>query len=108
MLEGLTIIIIASIVMGVVTTMASTGDKFARMSGVMFATFGVTALFWVVKAVTPLRKDSAVSWLYRPLADMPEWIGYVGIAVTAVLWVLAIVFLVDDFAHLPRRKGGRR
>ena len=109
MLEGLTIIIIASIVMGIVTTMASAGDKFARMSGVMFATFGATSLLWVARVTTPyLRKDSGLLWLYRPLADMPEWIGYVGIAITVVLWVMAVALLVDDFVHLSRRKGGRR
>lgn len=109
MLEGLTIIIIAAIVMGIVTTMASMNDKFIMTSGIMFATFGITALFWVAKAITPLRKDPAVGWLYRPLADMPEWIGYAGIATTAILWVVSVALLVDDFAHLPRRKkGGRR
>ena len=109
MLEGLTIIIIGAIMMGIMTSVASAGDKFTMVSGVMFTIFGTTALFWVAKAVNPLRKDPAVGWLYRPLADMPEWIGYAGIAITAVLWVLSIVFLVDDFAHLPRRKkGGRR
>ena len=109
MLEGLTIIIIASIVMGIVTTMASAGDKFARMSGVMFATFGVTALFWVAKAVGPyLRVSEGIGWFYRPLANLPEWIGYAGIAITAILWVVSVALLVDDFVHLPRRKKGGR
>lgn len=109
MLEWLTIIIITSIVMGIVTTMASAGDKFARMSGVMFATFGVTALFWVARVTTPyLRADSTVRWLYKPLADMPEWIGCAGIAITVILWIVSVALLVDDFAHLPRRKKGGR
>lgn len=108
MLEGLTIIIIASIVMGIVTTMTSAGDKFTMVSGVMFTIFGLTALYWTAGAVAPhLRKDSTVGWLYKPLASLPEWVGYIGAAITAILWVVAVALLVDDFVHLPRRKGGR-
>ena len=108
-LEILTILIAAAILMGIMTSAASAGDKFTMVGGIMFATFGATAMFWVARVTTPyLRKDAGLLWLYGPLATLPEWVGYTGIAVTAVLWVLAIVFLVDDFAHLPRRKKGGR
>lgn len=108
MLEGLTIIIIAATIIGIMTSVASKDDKFIMTSGIMFAIFGITALFWVAKAITPLRKDPAVGWLYRPLADMPEWIGCAGIAITVILWIVSVALLVDDFVHLPRcKKGGR-
>ncbi|QHU92199.1 hypothetical protein GWK76_02615 [Candidatus Saccharibacteria bacterium oral taxon 488] len=108
-LEILTILIIAAIVMGIMTSVASAGDKFTMVSGVMFTIFGLTALYWTAGAVAPhLHKDSTVSWLYKPLASLPEWVGYVGAAITVVLWVMAIALLVDDFVHLPRRKKGGR
>lgn len=108
MLEWLTVIIIAAIIAGIMTTVAA-DDKFTTVSGVMFTVFGLTALFWTARAVNPrLHEDSAVSWLYKPLASLPEWVGYVGVATTAILWVVSVALLVDDFAHLPRRrKGGR-
>lgn len=108
-LEILTIIIIAAILAGIMTAVAA-DDNFTAVSGVMFTVFGFTALFWAAKAVAPyLRKDSAIGWLYKPLATLPEWVGYIGAAITVVLWVVAVALLVDDFVHLPRRqKGGRR
>lgn len=107
MLEGLTIIIGVTIVLGIVITATSRDDRFLMVSGMMFAAFGVTALFWVAKAVGPyLRVSEGIGWFYRPLANLPEWIGYAGIATTALLWTVAVAFLVDDFVHLPRRKGG--
>lgn len=109
MLEALTIIIIAAIVLGAVTSMASMNDKFTTVSGLMFTVFGFTALFWTAKAVGPyLRVSEGIGWFYRPLANLPEWIGYAGVATTALLWTVAVAFLVDDFVHLPRQKGGRR
>ena len=108
MLEWLTILIIGAIMMGIMIAMAA-DDKFTAVSGVMFTVFGLTALFWTARAVNPrLHEDSAVSWLYKPLASLPEWVGYAGIGATVALWVVAVTFLVDDFAHLPRRKGGNR
>lgn len=108
MLEVLTIIIIAATIVGIVTSVASKGDEFIMTSGIMFTAFGLTALFWVAKAVGPyLRVSEGTGWFYRPLATLPEWIGYAGIATTAILWVVSVALLVDDFAHLPRRKGGR-
>ena len=106
MLEALTIIIIAAIVLGAVTSMASMNDKFTTVSGLMFTVFGFTALFWVARVTTPYLRNASLLWLYKPISALPEWLGYTGIAVTAVLWVLAIVFLVDDFVHLPRRRKG--
>ncbi|WLD46898.1 hypothetical protein [Candidatus Nanosynbacter lyticus] len=107
MLGGLTIIIIASIVLGAVTSVASKSDEFIMTSGIMFTVFGLTALFWVARVTTPyLRKDSGLLWLYKPLASLPEWMGHAGLGATAVLWILAIVFLVDDYIHLPRRRKG--
>ena len=107
MLEGLTIIIIASTIIGIVTSVASKGDEFIMTSGIMFTVFGLTALFWVAKAVGPyLRASEGIEWFYRSLATLPEWIGYTGIAITAILWVVSVALLVDDFVHLPRRRKG--
>ena len=109
MLEGLTIIIGVTIVLGIVITATSRDDSFLMVSGMMITVFGLTALYWTTKAVAPhLRKDSTIGWLYKPIASLPEWVGYVGVATTAILWVVSVALLVDDFAHLPRRrKGGR-
>ena len=108
MLEGLTIIIGVIIVLGIVMIMTSEGDSLPLVNGMVFATFGATALFWVARGtIQYLPSNSSLLWLYRPLATLPEWVGYVGLAVTAGLLILSVVFLVDDFAHLPRRKGGR-
>lgn len=107
MLEWLTILIIGAIMMGIMTAMAA-DDKFTAVSGAMFTVFGFTALFWTAKAVGPyLRVSEGIGWFYRPLANLPEWIGYAGIATTALLWTVAVAFLVDDFVHLPRQKGDR-
>lgn len=109
MLEGLTIIICLVIIIGGILIATSKDDHFALAGGMMFAIFGATALFWVARGtIRYLSKDSSLLWLYRPLATLPEWVGYVGLAVTAGLLILSVVFLVDDFVHLPRRKGGRR
>ncbi len=76
MLEGLTIIIVGAIMMGIMTSVTSAGDKFTMVGGIMFATFGATAMFWVAKAVGPyLRVSEGIGWFYRPLANLPEWIG---------------------------------
>ncbi len=106
-LEILTIIIIAAILAGIMTTVAA-DDNFTAVSGAMFTVFGTTALFWTARStIQYLSKDEPLLWLYKPLSVLPEWVGYVGAAITVVLWVMAIALLVDDFAHLPRRKGGR-
>ncbi|QHU90485.1 hypothetical protein GWK74_03060 [Candidatus Saccharibacteria bacterium oral taxon 488] len=107
MLEGLTIIIATIIVLGVVIITTSRDDSFLMVSGMMIASFGATALYWVAKNVAPhLRRDSTIGWLYKPIASLPEWMGHAGLGATAVLWILAIVFLVDDYIHLPRRRKG--
>ena len=107
MLEGLTIIIATIIVLGVVIITTSRDDSFLMVSGMMIASFGATALYWVAKNVAPhLRRDSTIGWLYKPIASLPEWMGHAGLGATAVLWILAIVFLVDDDIHLPRRRKG--
>lgn len=108
MLEGLTILIVGAIMMGIMTAMAA-DDKFTAVSGVMFTIFGTTSLFWTAKGtIQYLRDDSSLLWLYKPLADLPEWVGHAGIGATVALWAVAVAFLVDDFAHLPRRKKGGR
>lgn len=110
MLVGLTIIIATIIALGVVMIMTSEGDSLPLVNGMIFATFGATALFWIAKGtVQYLRGDgSGLLWLYRPLATLPEWVGYIGMATTAGLLVISIALLVDDYIHLPRRrKGGR-
>lgn len=110
MLEGLTIIIGLVIVTGGALIATSKDNNFGLVSGMMTSALGLTALFWVARVTTPfLRADSTVRWLYKPLADMPEWVGYTGAAITATLWVVAVALLVDDYIHLPRRqKGGSR
>ena len=104
MLESLTIIITVIVVVGIVITATSRNDSFLMVSGMMIASFGATALYWVAKNVAPhLRKDSTIGWLYKPIAGLPVWLGHMGIGATIALWVVA------DFVHLPRRKkGGRR
>ncbi|QJU08447.1 hypothetical protein FBF28_02625 [Candidatus Saccharibacteria bacterium oral taxon 488] len=107
MLTGLTIIIAIVIVLGVVMIVTSEGESLPLTNGMMFATFGATALFWIARVTTPyLRKDAGLLWLYKPISTLPEWVGYVGLAVTAGLLILSVVFLVDDFVHLPRRRKG--
>ena len=109
MLTGLTIIIAIVIVLGVVMIVTSERESLLMINGMMFAIFGATALFWIAKGtIRYLRDSSDLLWLYRPLATLPEWVGYVGLAVTAGLLILSVVFLVDDFVHLPRRKKGGR
>ena len=109
MLAGLTIIIATIIALGVVIIVTSENDKLILTNGVMFTIFGATALFWVAKGtIQYLHQGSSLLWLYRPISTLPEWVGYVGLAVTAALLILSIVFLVDDFIHLPRRKKGGR
>ena len=49
MLEGLTIIIATIIVLGVVIITTSRDDSFLMVSGMMIASFGATALYWVAK-----------------------------------------------------------
>lgn len=107
MLTGLTIIIAIVIVLGVVMIVTSEGESLPLTNGMMFATFGATALFWIARVTTPyLRKDAGLLWLYKPISTLPEWAGYVGIAITATLWVVAVALLVDDYIHLPRRRKG--
>ena len=107
--EILTIIIAMIIIVGVTLVMLSRYDSLLTVNGAMLTTFGLTVLFWTARGnVSYIRESSAVRWLYKPLADLPEWVGYTGLAVTAGLLVASIAFLVDDFVHLPRRKGGNR
>ncbi len=110
MLEILTIIIATIIVLGGILVLTSEDDSLVLVNGIMFVTFGVTALFWTARGtVQYLSKDPSLLWLYRPLATLPEWVGYTGMATTAGLLVISIALLVDDYIHLPRRqKGGRR
>ena len=107
MLTGLTIVIGVTIVLGIVITATSRDDGFTAVSGLMFAIFGTTSLFWIAKGtIQYLSKDSSLLWLYKPIAALPEWVGYVGVAITAILWVVAVALLVDDYIHLPRRRKG--
>lgn len=107
MLVGLTIIIAIIIILGIVIVTTSEGESLPLTNGMMFATFGATALFWIARVTTPyLRKDTGLLWLYKPIATLPEWVGYVGVATTAILWVVAVALLVDDYIHLPRRRKG--
>ena len=109
MLESLTIIITVIVVVGIVITATSRNDSFLMVSGMMIASFGATALYWVAKNVAPhLQGDSKIEWLYKPLASLPVWLGHMGIGATIALWVVAVTFMVDDFVHLPRRKKGGR
>lgn len=110
MLEGLTIIIGVIIVLGGILIATSKGDSFVLVSGMIITTFGSTALYWIAKATAPYLREEAESirWLYKPLASLPEWVGHIGVATTAILWVASVALLVDDFAHLPRRKKGGR
>lgn len=109
MLVGLTIILAMIIVVGVVMIMTSEGDSLPLVNGMMFTVFSTTALFWTARGtVQYLPSNSSLLWLYKPISTLPEWAGYVGLAVTAALLILSIVFLVDDFIHLPRRKKGGR
>ena len=110
MLTGLTIIITIVIVLGIVMIVTSERESLLMVNGMMFAIFGATALFWVARGtIRYLRNDSDLLWLYRPISTLPEWLGYVGLAVTAGLLVITIALLVDDYIHLPRRqKGGSR
>ena len=107
MLVGLTIILAVIVVVGVVMIMTSENDKLILTNGIMFAVFGMTAIFWTARGtIQYLSKDESLLWLYKPISTLPEWAGYVGLAVTAALLILSIVFLVDDFIHLPRRRKG--
>ena len=107
MLEGLTIIIGVIIVLGGILVLTSENDSLALTNGIMFTVFGATALFWAARGtIQYLSKDSSLLWLYKPLATLPEWVGYVGLTVTAGLLIISIAFLVDDFVHLPRRQKG--
>ena len=110
MLEGLTIIIGLVIVTGGALIATSKDNNFILVSGMMTSALGLTALYWVAKATAPYLREEAESirWLYKPLASLPEWVGYVGVAITAILWIVSVALLVDDFVHLPRRKKGGR
>ena len=109
MLEWLTIIIATIIVLGGILIATSKGDHFVLVGGMMITVFGLTALYWTTKSVAPhLRKDSTLGWLYKLIASLPEWVGHVGFGATVALWAVAVVFMVDDFVHLPRRKKGGR
>lgn len=108
-LEILTIIIATIIVLGGFLIVVSKDDGPLMINGSTLVSFGITALFWFAKVTTPhLREESAIKWLYRPISDLPEWIGYVGLATTATLLAITLVFLVDDIVYLTQhRKGGR-
>ena len=76
MLTGLTIVIGVTIVLGIVITATSRDDGFTAVSGLMFAIFGTTSLFWIAKGtIQYLSKDSSLLWLYKPIAALPEWVG---------------------------------
>ena len=108
-LEILTIIIATIIVLGGFLIVASKDDGPLMINGSTLVSFSITALFWFAKVTTPhLREESAIKWLCRPISDPPEWIGYVGLATTATLLAITLVFLVDDIVYLTQhRKGGR-
>ena len=84
-------------------------DTFGRATGSAMAVFGVTAFIAVGKTS---EKDgytpSLLKFIFRPFADMPDWVLIGGISIAVVLAAIATFALVDDFVHLPRRKKGGR
>ena len=106
MLEGLTIIVLATALTGAIIFMTRDGSVFIGLTGLMLFFVGVTALLAVAKDHYP--QTSTLEWLYQPLSEVPSWLIVVNLVLIVVLLVAIIFTLVDDLVHLPRRKGGNR
>ena len=65
------------------------------MIGMISTTFGLTIMFCTVKEFTPyLREGSVIKWLCKPIATIPEWVGWLGLVATTVLLVVDVILLV--------------
>lgn len=109
MLEVLLVIIVVFTAAGASLAIAASGDTFVRLSGMAMATLGITAF---CRIGTLLERGRATPpWLepfFRPFADVPDYFTVAGLTAAGTMAVAAIVALVDDYIHLPRRKKGGR
>jgi len=99
MLEILTVLLVAIIVTGVIMIVFSEGELVIALNGVMLSVFGASALLTTAKMTAAARQRS-LEWLYEPLAALPEWIIQGGIVVTAAMFGLSVIFLMDSLADL--------
>lgn len=97
--EILTILLVAIIVTGTMMILFSEGDLVIGLNGVMLSVFGASALLTTAK-MTAAAQHRSLEWLYGPLAALPNWILVVGVAITAALFITALIVVMDHLADL--------
>lgn len=106
MLEILTVLLVAIIGIGVIMIVFSEGEPTIALNGVMLSVFGASALLTTAK-MTAAAQHRSLEWLYGPLAALPNWVLVVGVAVTAALFITALIVVMDYLANLLCRwRGG--
>ena len=106
MLEILTVLLVAIIGIGVIMIVFSEGEPTIALNGVMLSVFGASALLTTAK-MTAAAQHRSLEWLYGPLAALPNWVLVVGVAVTAALFIMALIVVMDYLANLLCRwRGG--
>ncbi len=98
MLEILTVLLVAIIVTGVTMVVFFKDEPVVTLNGVMLSIFGSSALLATAKMTA--AQHQSLEWLYEPLAALPEWIIQGGIVVTAAMFGLSVIFLMDSLADL--------
>lgn len=97
--EILTILLVAIIVTGTMMILFSEGDLVIGLNGVMLSVFGASALLTAAK-MTAARHQQSLRWLYGPLAALPDWVLTVSVAITAALFITALIVVMDHLADL--------
>lgn len=83
------------ITLSITITVTSMDNSPMMMIGMISTTFSLTIMFWTVKEFTPyLREGSVIKWLCKPIANIPEWVGWLGLVATTVLLAVGFIFLV--------------
>ena len=99
MLEILTVLLVAIIATGVIMIVFSEGELVIALNGVMLSGCGAAPLLTTEK-ITAAAGQRSFEGLYEPLKALPEWIIQGGIVVTAAMFGLSVIFLMDSLADL--------
>lgn len=100
MLEILTVLLVAIIATGVIMIVFSEGELVIALNGVMLSVFGASALLTTAKMTAAARHQQSLRWLYEPLTTLPDWVLTVGVAITAALFITALIVVMDHLADL--------
>ena len=106
----LTVLAIVVISTGLTLVVGSGGDRLLKVTSTLLFVTGAMILLALGRGYPLLKEEyrtRTLQWLYEPLKGTPDWVLWGGILTMGVLIGLSVLCLVDDFVHLPRRKGGR-